>query len=91
MIKYRVWAYENKIIPVEILSETKNFVITKNRPKFKEAKSSQHECYFDSWEEAHDHILARSISKVDLTRAQLRRYESELDEVKLMRKPSNAD
>ena len=86
MVKYRVWNFENKINPVEVISETKYFIVTKDRPKYKQAKSNQFECYFDTWEEAYDHILSRALSKVDLCKAQLRRYEQELDEVKLMKK-----
>ncbi len=87
MVKYRVWKWGNTITPIEVVSETKKFIRTKDFPNRNQAKISQFECFFDTWEEAYEYTLTKIMLDIDLVKCKLRAHESELETLKLMRKP----
>lgn len=66
--KYKVCCFGDKVEKVEVIRETKHSVFLKNRwrqnGEVREAKNSSFARYFDSWKEAHTHLLARAESRV---------------------------
>lgn len=84
MIKYRVWIRFNEIKPVEVERETKTSVWVDGT---RNAKMSNHYCYFGTWEEAHAFLLAKAEEDCTRIRRQLEYANSKLGNVKGMKKP----
>jgi len=82
----------NEITEVEAEKETKLSVwITQENP-FKtrttvsrHAKMSSYECYFDTWDDAHKHLMDRAEAKLDTARARLQHAQGELGNIKGMK------
>lgn len=83
MIKYEAGGYgKEKITPVEVERETANCVYIEGR---RCAKVGSYLSYFDSWQEAKDHLLSIKQSKVDSARRSLQYALDELGNIKGMK------
>ncbi len=85
--KYKT-SFATKISTVLVLEETKHMVVTKILPsgkKQREAKRSvsEYSCYFDTWEEAHTHLL--NVNQQKLTKARTLFLAAKADRVKIQR------
>lgn len=70
--KYKLTFYNLKIKPVEIIKETKCFVVYKDSdgfPDVREAKVSEYCRYFDTREDARKHALSQVNRRIEATRA----------------------
>ena len=94
MIKYRTNYGNTKIDKVDVLRETPKFVViqTKNftgsTREDRESKSSSYHNYFDTWEEAHNHILNKAQRTVDSLRLRLESAKGELGNIKGLKEGS---
>lgn len=79
MKKYLAKRYYNQIEEVEILRETDSFVYVKTSTgrERREAKISNHDSYFDTYQEAKDWFLKLANDKVELLECQLNRAREE--------------
>jgi hypothetical protein len=91
MIKYRtIWG---EIKPREITRETekKVFFLGKKyggeEEEQCEAKESQYQNYFDTWQQAHDFVVRQQEAKVKSLRAQLERENRRLGQIRGMKEP----
>lgn len=77
--KYKT-SYGNKIEKVDCVRET-------DKRERREAKISSYDCYFDTWEEAHEYLLKITGDKVCRARYLLERARDEYGNVKGMKRP----
>lgn len=79
MKKYLAKTFYNKIDEVEILRETNSFVyiIGYNGKEIREAKISNYDCYFDTYQEAKDWLLRLHNDKIESLERQLNRAKEE--------------
>lgn len=75
----------DKITEVDVVGETAMFV--KLHGGRKDAKMSSYKCYFDTWKEAHDHILEEAQIKVDSAKLSLERAKGKYGQIKGMKEP----
>ena len=89
-LKYRV-RYD-KIVALEIVRETEKMVVLAPLSaansfdrEVKEAKRSDWQNWFNSWEEAHSFLVKRAERKIENCRANLERAKGVLGQIKGMR------
>lgn len=86
MIKYIAVKYGTaEVYPVEVDRETGSSVWVGGRRR---AKRSDHESYFDTWEEARNYVLIKAQVRVDAARRHLEREKSDLGNIKGMKPPA---
>lgn len=85
MIKYKAGSlYSPRIEEVEVERETDSSVWVSGRRR---SKISEFESFFETWDEAHRHLMAVSHSKVDAARRDLERANSTHGNIKGMKPP----
>lgn len=87
MIKYkamRPYLGDAEIRAVEVLRETEASVWTKNG---REAKLTPRHHWFDTWDEAHRHLIEFAEKSVQIRKSQLAEGESALRHIKSMSEP----
>lgn len=75
LIKYRTGGFGHLIEKIEVARETKHFVYL---GKHRHAKDSGWQKYFDSWEDARDHLTEKAKRAVDSAKRSLERAEDQL-------------
>ena len=75
----------SKIKPVEIESETTNFVIINGR---RSAKMSSYHCFFDTWQEAHDYLMLEAENALNTARRRLEEAQGKHGNIKGMKPPA---
>lgn len=93
-----VSGYRREIVKVECVSETAKMVTIKVKDTWRKGqfcerkclKVSAHDCYFDTWAEAHELLLSRAESKFESTRRNMERAQDELGNIKGMKPPKDA-
>jgi len=68
--KYRTGSYGRAIEEVEVERETEKSVWMKGQ---RSEKMTNYSCYFNTWQEAHDHILKKSLNEMSIAKS---RYDS---------------
>ena len=90
MIKYRTcW---DKIEAVEVLRETEKTVFLPGRGRRneeREAKRSDYQNWFDSWDDAKAFLVAGAERKVETARMNLERAKGKLGQLRGMREPTD--
>ena len=89
MIKYR--AEFNNITPMEVVRETKLFVVLPENGlgrERKEAKRSDWSNYYDTWVEAHAALLLKADEAVTRARLTLERVKGTQGQIKGMKDPT---
>lgn len=90
-IWYRTSSYGNSITPVEVIKETEKMLVIKIDRTFTGKKERRvqkqfgFDKYFKTWEEAHEHLLAKAVRAVNSYEVQLSRARRELAELKAMK------
>ena len=96
--KWKTGGYgKDLIVAVECVSETAKQLTLRfksggfaSKGEFFErrvAKSSAYDCYFDSWQEAKDHLMAKAERELFAARAALQRKQDELGNIKGLKAP----
>lgn len=90
MIKYR--AAWDKIEPYEVVKETEKQVVyvvewCDKKSERREAKCSWDHKWFDTWEEAHTHLVDKAQKKVESLRMQLEQEKGREGQIRGMKKP----
>ncbi len=84
MIKYKT-GYDAEIEEVEVLGETKEFVIVSwNNRNRRESKHGQYTNYFDTWQKAYDYLLGKATKRLESTIEQVGYAEKYLKKIKLL-------
>ena len=83
-VKYKTTKWDVEIQPVEIERETIASVWIKGS---RSSKHSEYARFWDTWEEAHTHLLNKAKRQVESLRLQLERAKGELGNIKGMRAP----
>jgi len=85
MLKYKTQGFfDTRIDAVECERETDVSVFVGGR---RNAKRSQYDNYFDTWEEAHSFLLKKADNEVIAARNTLQRMNARLGNIKGMKKP----
>jgi hypothetical protein len=88
MIKFRTertsWGVVTKITPVEVERESDSSLWINGR---RSAKTSQHETYHDTWDQAHAHLMERANQNCESARYNLQTANGKLGNVKGMKRP----
>lgn len=94
IIKYKTIGFGiNKIERVECVKETAASIwiihkgYTSSTPH-RSAKVSSYECYFDSWDEAKEHLMKIAQREIDSARKRLQNANDALGNIKGMKKPN---
>lgn len=82
MLKYRTYVSSHKIDAVEVERETDISVWVGNRRR---AKLTSYDCYFDTWEEAHEFLVDNAERDVECIRLNLERAKGKLGQIKGMK------
>lgn len=82
MIKYKSGHYGERIEKVEVIRETENSVWL---GKHRTAKMSVYGCYFDTWDDAKQHLVDKAKRAVDGARDRLTVTLAELDRAKALK------
>lgn len=77
MYKYRFRF--NSIAKVSISKETKTTVVLSDGRRAQ--KISKYECYFDTWEEAHNHAVELVTKKLEQAKKHVKGLEDSLDHI----------
>ena len=86
MIKYMASRYVGaEIGPVDVDRETESSVWVNGRRR---AKNGDYVSYFDTWEEARNHLLSKVQVKIDAARRRLQGLNSEFGNIKGMKPPA---
>lgn len=95
LIKYRTGWFSNSIEKVECSRETNAFVYVLKRHRGqtnerREAKTSQHAQYHDSWEDAKEYLRSKAEDVRDNAASALEIAEAKLAEFSAMKPPRGA-
>lgn len=63
---------------VQVVSETEKFVNLGNR---RAAKMSDFECYFDTKQEAKDHLINRKLSQIEMAESRLKLLREDMQKL----------
>lgn len=92
MKMYRTW-YNDLIETVEVVRVTENSVYLpadsrfyKNGERRQQRHNSNHESFFDTWNEAHDFLVARTQKEIDFHENAARAIKTRLDKILEMKK-----
>lgn len=90
MIKYKTEAWNSKIEPVTVVKETAKQLVVEydcygKTHQRRAAKESAYDNYFDTWEEAHEHLIDRAAKRVESLRSQLQTANGNLGNIKGMK------
>jgi len=89
MIKYKV-TWRNKIEAVEIIRETKCFVIFISKFYGREEENRENKKdFYDTWEEAHSRLMEKAERILTAARNNLQCAQGEHGNIKGMKKPEN--
>ena len=92
MKKYKAYpswvAWRNDITPVDCERETDSSVFIKGR---RSAKISNYECYYDTWDAAHNALVNAAKDKTASARKEVESAENALRGLLAMRKPEDAE
>lgn len=79
MIKYIAKIYPSEIEKTEVVGETDKFVTveTYGSRTRRQAKVSEFECFFDTWADAHKHLLNLAEKKLKARKIRLNEAEEE--------------
>ncbi len=80
MIKFKASTIGNRIEKVEVVGETECFVKLPNGRK--DAKRSEWQNYFDSFDDAKNYLIDKAQKRVDSLRTQLESANGELGQIK---------
>lgn len=89
MKKYKTSSWDTKITEIEVIRETPSYVILYNdfwKSEIRVSKNGRDK-FHDTWELAHAYLLAKAESEVKIARRDLELANSELGNVKRMKKP----
>lgn len=95
MIKYRAsMGYRPEIEVIDVVSETEKTVTMELKSwggngTRREAKASGFHAWFDSWDEAKNHLLNLAQREVELSRVRLENANSKLGNIKGMKNPES--
>lgn len=92
-IWYRTGQHKPLIEPVEVIRETKDFVVITfddwGKPvERRDSKRGRGYCYFKTWEEAHVFLLERAEREVEAARSQLNQRTGYLGNIKGLKPPA---
>ena len=91
MKKYKTGSYYTLIEEVEAISETKCFIcIRYDWGMRREAKHTQWDNYFDTWDKAKQFLLEKAEAKVNAHRAQLGEAERQVATIKGLKPPEKS-
>ena len=82
--KYRTSGWGSLIEKVEVTKETDKSVWLGVR---REAKVSEYQCYFDTWDQAKAHVVSKAEAKLKAAKSRFDSARSHLERVKSMKKP----
>ena len=86
MIKYRTTKHRTEIEAIEVVRESEHSVwLPEHGTECREAKVSHYQSYFDTWEEAHSSVLARTTSRLESLRSSLEFAQAQYDAVAAMK------
>lgn len=85
MIKYEAGGFgKEKIVSIEVERETANCIYINGR---RCAKVGSYLSYFDTWQQAKDHLLQQRQDKIDDARRSLQYALDKLDDIKGLKNP----
>lgn len=85
MIKYRA-DYNGNISTVEVTKETEKMIVLASGNRC--AKTTEWRSFYDTWGEAHKHLLEKAQMMVDARRRSLEQAKGKLGQIKGMKEPT---